>query len=77
MSQVKIFGDKAIFAVSCRIMENVYAAEENENYAYCHMIINDNLIGYPDEVCYLKTWIGSLSAKRDFISQNSSNLFPK
>ena len=45
--------------------------------AICHLIVSDNLIGQPDEECYLPTWIFSLTAKRNRIVDTKHLLFPK
>jgi hypothetical protein len=45
--------------------------------AICHLIIANNLIGQPDEECYLPTWIFSLSDRRNRIVDTRHLLFPK
>ncbi len=45
--------------------------------AICHLIVSDNLIGQPNEECYLPTWIFSLTDRRNRIFDTKHLLFPK
>lgn len=45
--------------------------------AICHLIISNNLIGRPDEECYLPTWFFSLTDSKSRIADTKHLLFPK
>lgn len=73
----RTFGDKSEFAIHYRACPDEYNYSPNDKMAICHLIIKDNLIGSPDEECYLPTWIFSLTDRRRRIAGTKPLLFPK
>lgn len=66
------FGDKSKFAIYYR-SRNYYPTGK---MAICHLIINNKLLGDPDEECYLPSWLFSLTDTRNYILNNKELLFP-
>jgi Immunity protein 42 len=69
---MKIFGDKNTFAIS-------YKPDNQQvigNYAfpYCHFILNNELVGYEDEGCFLSIWAGSLLYLKQHVEKKETCL---
>src|SRR5688572_9914374 len=77
MDTSRMFGNTDTFAIRYKFNEDAKTVEAAESLAYCHLVVNDNLIGNLDEVCYLKTWAYYLTDQKEFIKQNKNDLFPK
>ena len=48
------FGDKNDFAI--RYLKNI----ENSNFAICHLMLAEKIVGDKNEECYLGTWKNSV-----------------
>ena len=70
----RITGDPGNFAIR---YQPCYSGEPSAKMAICHMVINNQLIGNPIEICYLPTWLFSLIDRRNWIDQQRNQLFPK
>ena len=77
MDTAQTFGDKSTFAIYYRPCSDKYNYSPKNNMAICHLVIGNNLIGQPDEECYLPTWICSLTDRRNRITDTKHLLFPK
>ena len=64
----RIFGDKASFAIQ-------YLPFDTEPYAFCHLCIGGALIGDPEEICYLPTWVVMLRSMRQKIDDQRAGNF--
>jgi hypothetical protein len=73
----QIFGEKSKFAIYFRACPDKYNYAQTDKMAICHLIISNNLIGQPDEECYLPTWIFSLTNRCNRIVDTKHLLFPK
>ena len=73
----QIFGEKRKFAIYFRACPDKYNYAPTDKMAICHLIISNNLIGQPDEECYLPTWIFSLTNRCNRIVDTKHLLFPK
>lgn len=71
------FGDRSEFAIHFRTCPDTYNYSPNDKMAICHLVIDNNLIGNPDEECYLPTWLFSLTDRRKRIADTKNLLFPK
>jgi len=71
------FGEKSKFAIHYRTCPDKYNYAPADKMAICHLIVSNNLIGQPDEECYLPTWIFSLTDRRNRIVDTKHLLFPK
>lgn len=74
---IKTFGDPRTFAINYRPNYEGKTEEAKASLAYCHLIVDNRLIGYYTEVCYLSTWFYSLTTNREFIEKNKNDLYPK
>ncbi len=72
-----IFGDRNNFSIHYRTYPNEYNHTSTDLMAICHIIINNTLIGQPDEACYLPTWLFSLTKRKNHIIDTEHLLFPK
>lgn len=72
------FGDKANFAIN---IQNQFDEDIDKLQASkmtrCHLIINDVIIGSPNEECYLPTWLFRLTDLKNRIADTKDYLFPK
>ena len=73
----RIVGDTTNFAIQYQTCPANFNYNSSAKMAMCHLIINDQLIGNPNEECYLPTWLFSLTDRRNRIDQRRSYLFPK
>lgn len=73
----KIVGKSGDFAIQYQTSSDSFNDEPSAKMAICHMIINNQLIGNPIEVCYLPTWLFNLTDRRNWIDQRRNDLFPK
>jgi hypothetical protein len=71
------FGNKSEFAIHYRTCPDKYNYAPTDKMAICHLIIGNNLVGRPEEECYLPTWIFSLTDRRNRIVDTKHLLFPK
>lgn len=73
----KIIGDKSQFAINYLSESQRITYSPNNQCAICHLVIGNNLIGRPDEACYLPTWLFSLISLRNRIVETCHLLYPK
>lgn len=76
MHTERIFGNPGIVAVRYKAYSKDSTNEVNQDYAYCHFIIGDKLIGNADEACFLKGWARAVTSQSEFIKKNEKALFP-
>jgi hypothetical protein len=69
---MKIFGNKNTFAIVYK--PNNKPVIGNYGFPYCHFILNNELIGYEDECCFLSTWAGSLLYLKEHIEKKQTCL---
>lgn len=70
--QETYFGDKNTFAV--RYIPGYTYEKGSHYYAYCHLVLGGQIIGDPDESCYLGSWKHSLRLLKDRIKNNFSSI---
>ena len=61
----KYYGEKKEFAI--RYLKNI----ENSNFAFCHLILADKIIGDINETCYLGTWKNSIETLKTEIENGN------
>lgn len=71
------FGDINEFAIHYQTCPDSYNYARASKMAICHLIIGNNLIGQPEEECYLPTWIFGLTDRRNRIVDTKDLLSPK
>jgi len=74
LDTTKTFGDPQTFAIRYRPSEDG-EVDKNDKFAFCHLIIDNKLIGNDDECCYLPTWVYYLTDEKNRIEQDTANLF--
>jgi hypothetical protein len=72
LDTTRIFGDPQTFAIRYRPSDDG-EVDKNDKFAFCHLIIDNKLIGYDDEVCYLPTWVYYLTDEKNRIEQDTAN----
>lgn len=77
MGTSQVFGDKSKFAIYYRSTPDTYNYTLADSMAICHLIISNNLLGKPEEECYLPTWIFNLTDRRNRIIDTKNLLFPR
>jgi hypothetical protein len=70
--EVPLFFGNQEFGIQYRFDEN----GDPDKLMYCHLVIGNNLMGHPDEVCYLPTWYSAMRRNRVRIAQNKDLLNP-
>lgn len=69
------FGDPAKFAIRYCPVPELYNYRDIDKMALCHMIIDNIVIGNPDEECHLPSWYKHIVEARDFIKANKDDLY--
>ncbi|WP_130736049.1 Imm42 family immunity protein [Flavobacterium sp. J27] len=67
----KYLGDKKKFAIRFLPIKN------DSEFAFCHLVLNGEIIGDQNESCYLNTWKNSLKEIKEKIVNSSKKLFHK
>jgi hypothetical protein len=62
-----LFGDQKTFAISYKPDERQHDVQGNFAFPYCHLVFQNQFIGFEDEKCYLGVWAPSLYNLRNQI----------
>jgi hypothetical protein len=65
---VTYFGDKNTFAI--RYVPGYTNKDSGHYYAFCHLVLGGQIIGNPDESCFLSSWKYSLQLLKDQIKND-------
>jgi hypothetical protein len=65
-------GDKNTFAI--RYVSGYTDKDKKNFYAYCHLVLGGQIIGEPNESCFLNSWKDSLEGLKDIISNSFDSL---
>ncbi len=71
---MKVFGNKETFAILYRPDEKTQEGEEPYAFPYCHLILRNQFIGFPDQNCYLGVWAPSLLSLKNKIALKKGSL---
>jgi len=62
------FGDRSTFAI--RYVPGYVYKNSGHYYAFCHLVLGGQIIGDPEESCFLSTWKNSLQRFKDQIQND-------
>jgi hypothetical protein len=71
------FGNPAKFAIRISPCPGYYPYFVSDRMALCHFVINNIIIGDPEEECHLPDWYEYLVNARNFIEANQRRLYRK
>lgn len=71
------FGNPAKFAIRFKPCPVYYPYAQQDRMALCHFIVDNVIMGDPDEECRLQDWYECLVKARNFIAANHARLYRK
>jgi hypothetical protein len=68
----RYFGNPNTFAI--RYIPGYITKDKNHYYAYCHLVLNGQIIGDKTESCFLSSWLSSFERLRDQAKNNFDSI---